>query len=90
MQVEVKMEVIREFRKPGSTKVMLDIPEEFVEKDLEILIMPVNEDTGRKPDARTGRSVRDKQALFENLCGLWEGREDLTLESIRNKAWKRI
>ncbi len=84
------MEVIREFKKPGSTRVVLDIPEEFVEKDLEILIIPVNGDIGKKADARAGRDARDKKALFENLCGLWEDRDDLTLESIRNKAWKRI
>ncbi len=81
------MEVIREFKKPGSKKVVLDIPEEFVEKELEILIIPVNGNIEKK----TGiRDTRDKRALFEGLCGLWEDRTDLTLENIRNKAWKRI
>jgi len=78
------MEVIREFKKPGSTRVVLDIPENFVEKELEILIIPVNGNIKKKVKAR------DKNTLFESLCGLWEDRKDLTLENIRNKAWKRV
>jgi hypothetical protein len=77
------MEVIREFKKPVSRRVVLDIPEKFVEKELEILIIPVNEDIRKK------KKAIDKWILFEKLCGLWEDREDITLENIRNKAWKR-
>ena len=47
----------------------------------------VNENIEKKTGAR---DTRDKRALFEGLCGLWEDRTDLTLENIRNKAWKRI
>ena len=75
------MEIIREFKKPASSRIVLDIPEEFVETELEILIIPLNEKTRKK-------SV-NKRILFDKLCGLWEGRSDITLESIRNKAWKR-
>ncbi len=75
------MEIIREFKKPASRQIVLDIPEKFVETDLEILIIPLNEKTRKK-------SV-DKRSLFDKLCGLWEGRSDITLESIRDKAWKR-
>jgi hypothetical protein len=75
------MDIIREFKKPASRQIVLDIPEKFVETDLEILIIPLNEKTRKK-------SV-DKRALFDKLCGIWEGRSDITLESIRDKAWKR-
>jgi len=77
------MDVIREFKKPSSNQIVLDIPEKLVETELEILIIPVNGIIKKK------KSAIEKRALFEKLCGLWEDREDLTLESIRNKAWKR-
>ena len=76
------MEIIREFKRPMSRIVVLDIPEKLVDTELEILIIPVDKEIKKK-------SV-DKKYLFEKLCGLWEGREDLTLGSIRDKAWKRI
>jgi len=75
------MEIIREFKKPTSRQIILDIPEKFVETDLEILIIPLNEKNRKK-------SI-DKRALFDKLCGIWEDRSDITLESIRDKAWKR-
>jgi hypothetical protein len=75
------MDIIREFKKPVSRQIVLDIPEKFVETDLEILIIPLNDKTRKK-------SV-DKHSLFNKLCGLWENRGDITLESIRDKAWKR-
>jgi hypothetical protein len=78
------MNIIREFRKPMSDKVVLDIPERFVNTEIEILIIPMEETIKKKK-----RSV-DRRKLFNNLCGLWEDRKDLTLESIRSKAWKRI
>jgi hypothetical protein len=31
----------------------------------------------------------EKPGRFEMLCGLWEGRTDVSLETVRNKAWKR-
>ena len=31
----------------------------------------------------------DQTGMFQNLCGIWEGREDISLEKIRNKAWNR-
>jgi hypothetical protein len=43
--------------------------------------VPLNDKTRKK-------SV-DKHSLFNKLCGLWENRGDITLESIRDKAWKR-
>ena len=76
------MEIIREFKTPVSRQIVLDIPEKFVDTDLEILIIPLKEKVREK-------SV-DKRSLFDKLCGLWEGRSDITLESIRDKAWKRI
>ncbi len=76
------MEIIRELKKPVSRQIVLDIPEKFVETELEILIIPLTE----KPR----KESVDKDALFDKLCGLWEGRSDISLESIRNKAWKRI
>ena len=75
------MEIIREFKTPVSRQIVLDIPEKFIETDLEILIIPLNEKVQKK-------SV-DKRSLFDKLCGLWEGRNDITLESIRDKAWNR-
>jgi len=77
------MEIIREFIKPASNKLVLDIPERFVQEELEILIIPVN----TKP--REAGTTVDKQELFNDMCGIWEGRDDITLENIRNKAWKR-
>ena len=53
------------------------------EKDLEILIIP------SRNDSQTKKKPVEKQALFEQLCGLWENRDDISLETIRNKAWKR-
>lgn len=76
------MEIVREFKRPGSNKIILNIPDKFIKKDLEILIIPVNKKS-------KGKSIDKKRNLFEKLCGLWEGREDISLESIRNKAWKR-
>ena len=75
------MEIIREFKRPMSRRVVVDIPEQYVDTELEILIIPVYKEV-RKPSM-------DKNALFEKLCGLWEGRDDVTLNSIRDKAWKR-
>jgi hypothetical protein len=77
------MEIIREFKKPESRQIVLDIPEEYVQKDLEILIIPTIN------DSQTKKKPVEKQALFEQLCGLWENRDDISLETIRNKAWKR-
>ena len=76
------MEIIRELKKPVSRQIVLDIPEKYIETELEILIIPL---TGYPPT----KSV-DKDALFDKLCGLWENRSDISLENIRNKAWKRI
>ncbi len=82
---EDNMEVIREYKKPMSRKLVLEIPENLVEEELEILIIPVNVNDKTK----TKETAFDKNQLFEGLCGLWEGREGLSLEDIRNKAWKR-
>jgi hypothetical protein len=76
------MEIIRELKKPVSRQIVLDIPEKFVETELEILIIPLTE----KPR----KESVDKDSLFDKLCGLWEGRSDISLESIGSKAWKRI
>lgn len=75
------MEIIRELKKPGSRQIVLDIPEKFIKTELEILIIPLTEEPREK-------SV-DKAALFDKLCGLWEGRKDISLESIRDKAWQQ-
>lgn len=77
------MEVIREYKTPASRRVVLNIPEKFVDTELEILIIPVNGNSKKETEKI------DKEDLFEKLCGIWEDRTDLTLESIRNKAWKR-
>ncbi len=77
------MDVIREFRRPLSNRVVLDIPERYVRKELEILVIPINRDIKLMP------RKNNKEKLFEKLCGLWEDRADLTIESIRAKAWKR-
>lgn len=77
------MDVIREYIKPLSSKVVLSIPEKFVKKELEILVIPINKDRKLMPRRSS------KKKLFEKLCGLWEDRPDLTIESIRAKAWKR-
>jgi len=42
------MEIIREFKTLASRQIVLDIPEKFVETDLEILIIPLNEKTKKK------------------------------------------
>lgn len=77
------MEILREFRRSASNRIVLEIPEKFVEKELEILIIPTNHDQENK------RSASEREELFENLCGIWKDRDDISLESIRNKAWKR-
>lgn len=77
------MEIVREFKRPSTEKLVLDIPEQFIDEDLEILIIPVSNGKKRKMEAL------EKKALFEQLCGLWEGRKEVSLESIRKKAWKR-
>jgi hypothetical protein len=76
------MEIVREFKRPVSKEIVLDIPEEFIDKELEILIIPVGE-------KRKNKSIGNKKILFEKLCDLWEDREDISLEKIRNRAWKR-
>lgn len=76
------MEIVREYKKPVSNRIVLDIPKSMVDRELEILIIPVNEEKKKK--------AKNKRKLFQELCGLWEKREDLTLEKIRDKAWKRI
>ena len=78
-----KMNIIREFKRPMSDEVVVAIPKRFVNTEIEILIIPVKENVKKKK-----RSI-DRGALFNKLCGLWEDRKDLTLESIRSKAWKR-
>ncbi len=75
------MEIVREYKRPSSSRIMLDIPEKFVDKDLEILIIPV--DNGKE------ETKADKEKLFEQLCGLWSGRDDITAGELRKKAWKR-
>jgi hypothetical protein len=77
------MEIIREFKKPESKQIVLDIPEEYIQKNLEILIIPTSN------DIQTKKKPVEKQALFKQLCGLWENRDDISLETIRKKAWKR-
>jgi hypothetical protein len=77
------MEIVREFKRPASDKLVLDIPEQFIDEELEILIIPVKNHREKKV------AKPDKRRLFEQLCGLWEGRQELSLESIRKKAWKR-
>ncbi|MCK4763976.1 MAG: hypothetical protein KAW12_17370 [Candidatus Aminicenantes bacterium] len=76
------MEIVREFKRPVSQRVVLNIPEEFVKEELEILIIPVNK-------KRKKQSIDNKRNLFEKLCGLWEGRTDISLKEIRERAWKR-
>jgi len=77
------MEILREFKKPVSRQIVLDIPEEYVQKELEILVIPTNN------NIQTPKKPLDKKALFDKLCGLWKDRDDISLESIRNRAWKR-
>jgi hypothetical protein len=77
------MDVIREFKRPLSSRVILDIPDRFVRKDLEILVIPIDRERKLAP------RKNNKEKLFEKLCGLWEDRMDLNIESIRAKAWKR-
>jgi len=77
------MEIVREYKRPNTRRVVLEIPENFVHTNLEILIIPV-EETAEK----NSRFV-EREKLFDEMCGIWEGREDVSLETIRNKAWKR-
>ncbi|NIM11809.1 MAG: hypothetical protein GTO45_06795 [Candidatus Aminicenantes bacterium] len=77
------MEILREFKKPVSRQIVLDIPEEYVQKELEILIIPTDN------NIQTKKKPLDKKALFDKLCGLWKDRDDVSLETIRNRAWKR-
>ena len=77
------MDVIREFKRPLSNRVILDIPERFVKRELEILVIPINSESKPTPQKK------DKGKLFEKLCGLWGDRADLTIENIRAKAWTR-
>jgi len=77
------MNIVREYRKPMSDKVVLQIPERFVNTELEILIIPMEKRNTTK------KRFASKKELFNKLCGLWEDRKDLTIENIRSKAWKR-
>jgi len=77
------MNIVREYRKPMSDKVVLQIPERFVNTELEILIIPMEKRNTTK------KRFASKKELFNKLSGLWEDRKDLTIENIRSKAWKR-
>ncbi len=79
------MEIVREFTRATSRQVVIDIPQDFLRKELEILIIPVK--SPKKVEKK--KSGKNKDELFEKMCGLWEGREDITLERIRERAWKR-
>ena len=74
------MEIIREYKKPESNQIVLDIPKRFVDKELEILIIPVGGEKKKK--------TINKKKLFQELCGIWADRDDLSLKDIRDKAWK--
>ncbi|MCP4156916.1 MAG: hypothetical protein GY757_54895 [bacterium] len=73
------MKIIREFRKPLSNRIVLNIPETYVKKNLEILIIPPPEENSSK----IGK--KEKAKLFEKLCGMWEDRPDISREELRNR-----
>jgi len=75
------MEIIREYKRPGSNRLILDIPNRYIDKELEILIIPVEDEIKKE--------TKNKKKLFQELCGIWADRTDLTLQTIRDKAWKR-
>jgi len=43
------MEIIRKFKRPLSKRIVLNIPDHYVDKDLEILIIPVDQETKKHP-----------------------------------------
>jgi hypothetical protein len=71
--LEVTMEVIREIRKVNSDKVIIDVPAEYRDRDVEIIISPM-----------TKKEIFSKE--IENFLklggsGCWEGNLDKMRES---------
>ncbi len=87
------MEVIREFKKPVSRKLVLDIPERFVKEELEILIIPVNETLDRKRKTINGQEAPPAESNAEDivyddltyLAGTWSDEDaENFLDSVKH------
>jgi hypothetical protein len=64
------MQVIREIREVDSDKIIIDVPEEFRKTRVEVIIVPVREETGKK----FSKEIEDFLKLGGSGC--WEGNLD--------------
>lgn len=75
------MQVIREIKEIDSDKIVIDVPEEFRESKVEVIIAPVNEDAGKK----FSKEVEDFLKLGGSGC--WEGDLDEMREKRNGVGW---
>ena len=69
------MEVFREIRETNSDKLIIDVPEEFRDKKVEITIVPVNK-------KKTGKFSKETENFLKlGGSGCWEGNLDEMRES---------
>jgi hypothetical protein len=64
------MEVIREIRETDSDKLVIDVPEEFRDRKVEITIVPVN----KKKTKKISKEIENFLELGGSGC--WEGNLD--------------
>ncbi|MGD2088309.1 MAG: hypothetical protein PVH61_19175 [Candidatus Aminicenantes bacterium] len=69
------MEVFREIRQTDSDKLVIDVPEEFRDRKVEITIVPVN----KKKNKKFSKEIENFLKLGGSGC--WEGNLDEMRES---------
>jgi hypothetical protein len=69
------MEVFREIRETDSDKLVIDVPEEFRDRKVEITIVPVN----KKKTGKFSKEIENFLKLGGSGC--WEGNLDEMRES---------
>lgn len=70
----------------------LDVAKQIIEfvHSLETVITSVETPASAVRDDYVPKIVlADPSAAISNLFGMWEGREDLTADTLREKAWAR-
>jgi hypothetical protein len=69
LDLEKTMAVIREIRDIDSDRIVIELPEAFRKKRVEILVFPL--EGGEKEDA-CAETVEEEKLNASGLCGLWE------------------
>ena len=72
--------MIREMIRPQHTSININIPESYIDRDIEIIVFPVDKDS---------RVKKEIKASKKSLKGVFSGYANSSLISLEENAWKQ-